>query len=83
MNTLIGAIVAGVISFATTTIALLTQSGVDEFGDISAVSWTVAFLGSLVSVLKDNQALWTRDVISRVTKHPVVIPDKYLPEQSQ
>ena len=64
---LIGAVVAALIGFLTAVLALLMQEGVAELSDISQLAWVVAGVGSLISFLKDFQAIWTRQKIAKIT----------------
>jgi len=66
-ETVIGAIIAALILFLTTVLALLTQEGVNSLADIGQIPWIVAGVGAIISFLKDYQALSTRKVISSIT----------------
>ena len=66
-ETVLGALIAALIAFFTAVLALLTQDGVTSLGDIGQVPWVVAFVGALISFLKDYQAISTRKLLSRVT----------------
>lgn len=68
INTVIGALIAAVITFGSGALALLTQDGVNNVSDISALTWIVLSLGTGLAFLKDFQAIWTRMMINKVTK---------------
>lgn len=66
-STIIGALVAALILFLTTVLALLTQEGVNSLADIGQIPWIVAGIGAVLSFLKDYQALDSRKFITSIT----------------
>ncbi len=67
IETIGGALIAALILFVTGFMALLQQEGVASWRDISEVAWWILGGGSLLSFLKDFQALSTRRVIAKIT----------------
>ena len=67
VNTLVGALVAALILFFTGMLALLQTEGVQTISDIGQVAWIVLGVGSLISFLKDYQAISARRLINKIT----------------
>ena len=62
-----GAMLASIIAFLTGFLALLNQEGVTALSDISELSLMILFVGSLLSFVKDFQAIWTRKLLGSKT----------------
>ncbi len=67
IETIGGAAIAAMILFLTGMLALLSQDGVTEIGDISQLSWIILGVGALISFGKDFQALSIRRGLASVT----------------
>jgi len=67
LNTLVGAVIAALILFFTGMLALLQTEGVESISDIGQIPWIVLGVGSLVSFLKDYQAISTRRLVNKIT----------------
>ncbi len=67
IETIGGALIAAVILFLTGMLALLTQEGVTEIGDISQLSWIVLGVGAFIGFGKDFQALTVRRALANIT----------------
>lgn len=67
IETIGGAVIAAGILFLTGMLALLTQEGVTEIGDISQLSWIVLGVGALIGFGKDFQTLSVRRALANVT----------------
>lgn len=68
IETVGGAMIASAIGFLTGFLALMQQSTVAQVSDINENAWVVLIVGSLVSFLKDFQALRTRRAIRSMTR---------------
>ncbi len=67
IETIGGALIAAAILFLTGMLALLTQDGVTEVGDISQLSWIVLGVGALIGFGKDFQAITVRRYLANAT----------------
>jgi len=67
MNTLIGAAIAALILFASSTVTLFTNNPDLTFADLSTATWVSLLGGVGVAFLKDYQALTTRRLVNKVT----------------
>lgn len=67
VNTLTGAAISGAITFLVGATALLQTQEVAVVTDISQAEWLVLTFGSLISFLKDAQAVRVRRMVNRVT----------------
>ncbi len=67
MNTIIGALIAAIITGLTAALALLQGEGVTQLSDISTIQWIVLLIGVLLAFFKDFQALTVRRMANRVT----------------
>lgn len=67
MNTVIGALIAAIITGLTATLALLTGADVGALSDVSPLQWIVLAIGVLLAFFKDLQAVSARRLINEVT----------------
>lgn len=67
MNTIIGAAIAALILFGSSTITLFTNNPDLTFADLTTATWVSLVGGAAVAFLKDYQALTSRRLINRVT----------------
>ncbi len=66
-ETIGGAVIAALILFGSTLMALFQQDPELTFGMISQAAWVSIIGGSAVAFLKDYQALGSRRLISKMT----------------
>ena len=66
-QTVIGALIAAVITGLTAALTLLTGENVTKIGDISQLQWIVLGIGVALAFFKDFQAITTRKLIGKVT----------------
>jgi hypothetical protein len=67
MNTIIGAVVAALILFASSIVTLFTADPNLTFADITTATWVSVVGGGLIAFLKDYQALSTRRLVNKLT----------------
>ena len=67
MNTVIGALIAAIITGLTAALALLQGEGVTQLSDISTIQWIVLGIGVALAFFKDFQAITVRRLANRVT----------------
>ena len=67
MNTVIGALIATIISLLTASLALLSGDGVTSLNDISQIQWIILSVGGAIIFFKDYQAITARRIINKVT----------------
>lgn len=68
MNTIIGAVVAALILFASSIVTLFTADPNLTFDQITTATWVSVAGGALIAFLKDYQALSTRRLVDKLTK---------------
>lgn len=68
MNTIIGALIAAIITGLTAALALLQGEGVTALSDITGLQWVVLGIGVALAFFKDFQAITVRRLANRVTK---------------
>lgn len=69
INTIIGALIAALILFISSIVTLFTENPDLTFEAIRQSTWVSIIGGAVVAFLKDYQALSTRRLVSKVTKH--------------
>ena len=62
MKGVISSLITFLTTFGTALIALFTQEGVSQFGDITEVAYAAAFLGALVAAANTYKAAIVPDV---------------------
>lgn len=67
VETVGGALIAALILFVTGFLAILQLPNIDSWHDITSSAWLVLGGGSVLSFLKDYQALSTRRAIANLT----------------
>lgn len=67
VNTIIGALIAAIITGLTAALALLQGEGVTQLSDISQIQWVVLLIGVALAFFKDFQAISTRRLVNKVT----------------
>jgi len=67
MNTIIGAVIAALILFASSIVTLFTADPNLTFADIATATWVSIVGGALIAFLKDYQALTTRRLVDKLT----------------
>jgi len=67
MNTIIGALIAAIITGLTAALALLQGEGVTQLSDISTIQWVVLAIGVALAFFKDFQAITVRRLANKVT----------------
>jgi len=68
LNTLIGALIAALILFASNLVTLFAENPELTFGMIKQSAWVSIVGGAFVAFLKDYQAISTRRLVNKVTK---------------
>ena len=66
-NTIIGALLAAIVTGLTATLALLTGEGVTQLSDISTLQWVIMLVGVALAFFKDFQALTVRRLANKMT----------------
>ena len=67
IETITGALIAAIILFVTGFLAILQLPAIESWHDITSSAWLVLGGGSVLSFLKDYQALDTRRAIAKLT----------------
>lgn len=67
VNTLVGAIIATLITVATGSLALLQGEDVTAITDVSQLQWIILVIGGLIAFLKDYQAIRIRRMTNKIT----------------
>ena len=67
VNTIVGALIAALISFGNALLALFMNDPNLTFGMITQAAWVGIVVGAVVQFLKDYQALSTRRLVNKVT----------------
>ena len=67
MNTIIGALIAAIITGLTAALALLQGPDVSALSDITGLQWAVLAIGVALAFFKDFQALTVRRLTNKVT----------------
>ena len=67
MNTIIGALIAAIITGLTAALVLLQGPDVTSLADITSLQWVVLLIGTLLAFFKDFQALTVRRLANKVT----------------
>lgn len=68
MNTIIGALIAALISFGNAVLALFLNDATFTFAMITQAAWVGIVGGAAVQFLKDYQAITSRRLINKITK---------------
>lgn len=68
MNTVIGALIAALISGLTATLVVLNGEAVVQLSDVTPLQWTILGIGIAITFLKDYQSISTRRLVNKVTK---------------